>query len=105
VVSAFRLSRRAFAARGKRRGTRIGFRLSEAATVRLTIVRRLGGRRTKVVGTLRRRAHAGANHIAFSGRLGRRALRAGRYRLVLRATDAAGNRSRSHTRSFTVLGS
>jgi hypothetical protein len=41
--------------------------------------------------------------VKFSGRIGRRALKRGRYRLVLRATDAAGNRSRLRRISFRVV--
>jgi putative CocE/NonD family hydrolase len=133
-VSAFRLSPPTFAvgsaptavaARRRRaaRGTRARFRLSEAATVRLTIARRLAGRRVgrrclapsarrrrarpctrlKRAGTLRRRANYGANGFAFSGRIGRRALTPGRYQVALTATDAAGNTSRPATRPFAIV--
>jgi uncharacterized protein len=133
TVSAFRLSPRTFAvgatptavsARRRRtaRGTRARFRLSEAATVRLAIARRLAGRRVgrrclapsarrrrarpctrlKRAGTLRRRANYGANGFAFSGRIGRRALAPGRYQVTLTATDSAGNTSRPATRLFTI---
>jgi hypothetical protein len=39
----------------------------------------------------------------FSGRIGRRALAPGAYRAIVRATDAAGNRSAAATVRFTVL--
>jgi hypothetical protein len=45
-------------------------------------------------GRLVRSGRVGANTLRFSGRIGKRALAAGRYRITLVATDAAGNRSR-----------
>ena len=64
---------------------RVRFRLSEAARVTVRVKRR-GTRRARVI---RISGSAGAN----SARLGRRALRDGRYRLTVVATDAAGNSS------------
>jgi hypothetical protein len=69
--------------RGTKLGTRVSFRLSEAATVRLNV----SGAR----GTMVRRATAGTNFVKFDGRLGGRALRRGRHTLVARAIDMAGN--------------
>jgi hypothetical protein len=113
------------AARRRRapRGTTFRFSLSEPATVRIAIERARPGRRvgrrcrrptrrlrkkrrcTRFVatGTLTRRAVAGANSTRFSGRLGRRALRPGRYRAIASATDRAGNRSRARRVSFNVV--
>jgi hypothetical protein len=54
-------------------------------------------------GTLTRTGVSGANQLAFSGRVGRRKLPAGTYKLVVRAVDAAGNRSGSKTVSFTIV--
>jgi hypothetical protein len=51
----------------------------------------------------RRNLAAGRDRIGFSGRIGRRALRPGRYRATLTATDLAGNRSRAHQVSFRVV--
>jgi streptogramin lyase len=68
------------------RRTKVRFRLSEKAGVRITIKRR--GRRAKVI---RRRAKAGRNAIAFR-RLGR-----GRYRVSVIAKDTAGNKSRARS--------
>jgi hypothetical protein len=51
---------------------------------------------------LRRAAAAGAHRLTFRARLGGRALRPGRYRLVLRAADAAANRSAARRLAFTV---
>jgi hypothetical protein len=41
--------------------------------------------------------------ISFSGRIGLKPLRAGRYRATVAATDAAGNRSKRRRTSFTVV--
>jgi hypothetical protein len=45
----------------------------------------------------------GAVKLAFSGRIGTRRLLPGRYRFVVNAIDAAGNRSAPRTISFTIL--
>ena len=68
------------------RRTKVRFRLSEKAGVRITIKRR--GRRAKVI---RRTAKAGRNAIAFR-RLGH-----GRYRVSVIAKDTAGNKSRGRS--------
>jgi CSLREA domain-containing protein len=54
-------------------------------------------------GTLRRQAKAGRNRIAFSGRIGRRALTAGTYRIRAGATDAAGNTSTTASNRFRIV--
>jgi hypothetical protein len=104
---------RAGARRRVPRGTRIGFVLSEPAGVRLAIQRALPGRRRagrcvrpaprlrnakrckrfKSVGSLRATGVAGANRVRFSGRLRRKPLRPGRYRIAAGGRDAAGNRT------------
>ncbi|WP_160165508.1 FG-GAP-like repeat-containing protein [Conexibacter woesei] len=107
------------------RGTRIRFTASEAARVTLTFERRASGRRSGrrcvaptralrrakaractrfvAVGALvRRDGRAGANVVAFSGRIGRRALRPGRHRVTVSATDAAGNRGAAPPTAFRV---
>jgi hypothetical protein len=53
--------------------------------------------------TLLRRIKAGPGRVALSGRVGRRALAPGAYRLVLTAHDRALNVSRSVRVGFTVL--
>jgi hypothetical protein len=45
---------------------------------------------------------AGANRVKFTGRVGRRALKLGRYRARLVASDAAGNRSAGRFVRFRV---
>jgi hypothetical protein len=106
-----------------RRGTTIRYRLSEPARVVFTIQRARPGRRVRVrcrrptrsnrrrprctrwvrVGRFAAHSVAGANRKRFSGRIGRRTLRRGRHRLVLRATDAAGNRSRMRRLRFRIV--
>ena len=114
VVSRARLSRRRFRvgrartplAAKARRGTLLRFRSSEAGTAKLTFSRVVRTRkRTRLIraGSLTRRIRVGSVRIALSGRLGRRPLRAGRYRLTLQVRDAAANRSRAVRLNFRVL--
>jgi streptogramin lyase len=104
-------------------GTTIRFRLSDVATARLAIERRLAGRRAGARcvaprpalrarkpckrfvrrGTLvRRDLAAGTQRIVFSGRIGGKALRPGRYRLTAAAV-ANGDRSKPRRAAFAVL--
>jgi hypothetical protein len=105
------------------RGTTFRYSLSEPATVRIAIERARPGRRVGSVcrratrklrkkrrctrfvasGTLTRRAASGTNSTRFSGRLGSKALRPGRYRASVSATDRARNRSRARRVSFNVV--
>jgi extracellular elastinolytic metalloproteinase len=118
---------KAAAARRKRRaptGSAFRFRLSEGATVVITIEQALPGRRvgkscrkpTKRLrhrkrctryqkrGSLtRRKRKAGRNTVGFSGRIGLTPLHLGRHRATLSATDAAGNRSKRRYVSFTIV--
>jgi hypothetical protein len=55
------------------------------------------------VATLTRTGHAGANKLAFTGRVRGRALKPGRYRAVFAATDASGT-SQPQSVSFRVVG-
>jgi hypothetical protein len=87
-------------ARSARRG---GFRfaLSEPARVTIKIQRlRLGRKRT--VGRIARTGRAGANRMAFSGRLHKRKLKPGRYLASAVAVDTAGQRSSARRVRFTV---
>jgi hypothetical protein len=83
------------------RGTKLRYSLSEAAKVTVKI-QRVSTRR--IVGKLTRNGVKGANTIKFSGRIGSKALKPGRYRAVLAAIDAAGNRSSASRVSFRVVG-
>jgi hypothetical protein len=97
VITSASLSHRRFSI-ASRRGTAFRLTLSKNARVKIGIRR---GRR--LVGTLKRACRLGANRIAFSGRTGRRALRAGRYVATVTATDASGKRSAARTLRFTVV--
>lgn len=122
-LSGTRLSRRRF----RSPGTTLSFRLSEAARLTLRIERKLKGRRVRRKGKIRcvrptrknarrrrcarykragsftRTFAAGAHRIKFSGRIGRRKLRPGSYRLTLTPTDAAGNRGKARRLGFTIV--
>jgi hypothetical protein len=85
-----------------KRGTTFRYRLSEAARVVFTIQRR-HGKRFVQARRFAKVSKAGANTKKFSGRIGERALKPGRYRATLVATDAAGNRSKAKRLTFKVL--
>jgi hypothetical protein len=106
-----------------KKGTTIRFTLSEAARVVVTIKRRSRGRKVgkrcvKPTRATRRKhacarytraarfavtATAGANKRRFSGRVGRKSLKPGRYRLTLVATDKAGKRSAPRQLGFKIV--
>ena len=73
---------------------RLRLRLSEPATLHATVAGRRGATRI----ALRR----GRARLWLTGRVGGRTLQRGTYRLVLQATDAAGNSSPRVRRSFRV---
>ena len=105
------------------RGTAFRFNVTETGSVRIQIQRARPGRRVRGrcrkpskrlrsrkrctrwsrAGTLTRRVAAGETRVAFSGRLGRKALKPGAYRAVLVARDAAGNRSSPALLRFRVV--
>jgi hypothetical protein len=105
------------------KGTTFRYSLSEAATVTFTIQRKRKGRkvgkkckkrtpdnrkrrkctRYSRVGAFRQQASTGANRKPFSGKIGKKTLRPGRYRALLVATDAAGNRSKAKAVGFRVV--
>jgi hypothetical protein len=113
------------AAKSKRApvGTRFRYSVSEKATATFKIERVASGRRsgkrcvaqtrknrkarrcTRYLkrGTLTRKAQKGANSLAFSGRIGRKALATGSYRVTLTARDAARNVSRARTLKFKIV--
>jgi hypothetical protein len=102
LVSGFRATPSVFVHR-----TRFRYTLSEAAQVSLRIQRALAGRHGhyRTVRTLKRTGIKGLNRIKFARRTGKRSLRPGRYRAVIAATDAAGNRSTLRRTSFRVAAS
>jgi hypothetical protein len=103
-------------------GTTFKYTLSEPATVKIAISRRLPGRRhgkncvaptrklrhakacARILsrGTLTRTSHMRANSVAFSGRIGSRPLKPGRYQATLTATDSAKRASKPRTIYFTI---
>jgi hypothetical protein len=113
----------AVSARKPKRGTTFHYTLSEAGRVVFTVERATPGR--KVGGSCRKPTRsnrhkrrctryvragrfaqlsaAGANTRRFSGKIGRRALKSGSYRVTLVATDATGNASRAKRLSFKVV--
>ena len=111
------------AARRHKKGTTFRYTLSEAATVRITISQRLGGRRkgkrcvaptrtlrrakrcTRMVtrGSLSRVSHPGVNLVGFSGRIGSRRLRPGSYVATIVATDVARNTSKPRAIGFRIV--
>ncbi len=108
----------------RKTGTKVSYRLSEAASVRFTVERARAGRRvgrrclaptranrkrpkctrfTAAAGSFTHSGKPGANSFRFSGRIGGRKLAPGAYRLVAVPTDAAGNRGAAIRRAFTVV--
>lgn len=102
-------------------GTTFEFRLNRAAAVRLEVVRETVGRRTGgrcraasaanrsrpactrrlSMGAVRVAGRSGQNEVAFRGRIGRRTLAPGRYRV--RVSAAAGGRTARGTVTFRVV--
>ena len=120
VVSRVTVSKTAFTAR---RGAMIRYTLSEPAAVTVLVERAAAGRRVGracravtartrgarpcrrfvPTGTVRSDGVADANRLALRKRVGGRALRSGRHRLVVTAIDAAGNGGAARPRAFRVL--
>lgn len=110
---------------GRTFGTRISYRLSETAAVTFRVQRQRTGRRirgrcraatrrnkarsrrrckryTNVRGSFKHTGGAGANSVRFTGRVGGKRLKVGRYRLVAVAADSAGNRSKTTRKAFRI---
>jgi hypothetical protein len=108
ILGRLRLSHARFRARV---GTTLSTSTNEAGQLRVTLQRGLRGRRvhgrtrwvTRGPTLSRNAAKPGVVRLAFRGRIGTRAAVPGRYRFVVTAIDAAGNRSASRTVSFTIL--
>jgi hypothetical protein len=104
-------------------GTTITFKVSENSTSTFTFAYRAKGfksgrhcvarkphgkrkpkRCTRVAGRIKHATAAGTRKLEFEGRFSRhKKLKPGRYKLILMATDAAGNKSKAKTASFRVL--
>jgi hypothetical protein len=123
--SSFRARRTGPSLLAQTAGARILFRLSETATTTFRVQRASTGRRirgrcraatrrnkllsrrrctryVRVRGSFKHTDGAGANSLRFTGRVGGRRLRVGRYRLTARATDPAGNKSAVKTKRFRI---
>jgi hypothetical protein len=88
----------------KGRSSSISYMLTEAATASFTIEKLGSKKRYKALkGSFTQAARAGVNRLKFKGRLGKKVLAPGRYRLVTVARDAAGNVSVTKRTSFTVV--
>jgi streptogramin lyase len=104
-------------------GTTIKYTLSENATTSIAVLKGAAGRtsgafcvkptaklkkakkctRYVLVKTLTRLQLAGANSVAFSGRIESKKLKPGKYRFAITAKDAKGNMSPASTKSFTIV--
>jgi hypothetical protein len=130
VISSFALSPTSFVAANSGPafvpaatvGTRVFYKLSEAATTTFTVERKgaghekgrkcVGGRAKHhqkactlyipVNGRIVRANGAGLSSFRFMGRLKGRSLKPGSYRLVASARDGAGNASKAGRRSFKI---
>jgi DNA-binding beta-propeller fold protein YncE len=106
----------------KRYGTKFRYQLSEAARVKFSIERRVRAQsnrpcakaqgatvtsrrcsRWHLYGIFERSRRAGRHKDKFSGWIGTKKLTAGSYRAVLKAEDAAGNRSKAAAVTFRVV--
>lgn len=112
----------------RRRGATIRFGLSERASVKLAVERTVPGRKvrrgrhvecvptrrrvargrrcraTKLKGWIVRRGRRGRNRVRFTGRIGRRPLRPGRYRIRAGAVDRRANPARHKvSRAFRIV--
>jgi hypothetical protein len=105
-------------------GTMFSFTLNEQASVSFAFTQQVGGRkvkgkcvaqtkkddkkpsckRTVTQGTLSLTGHSGTDKVFFQGRISAsKKLPLGRYRLVITATNSAGQRSQPQSLSFTIV--
>lgn len=78
------------------------FNLSATAIITLKFARKAGNRYAAVAGSLIVRGKAGANTLRFDGRVSRRALKTGSYRVTATARDTAGRVSAPITATLKV---
>ena len=112
------------AARKRKPGTTVRYRLSESATVRFTVQAQRAGRRVgkkcrrptrsnrkrrkckryvTLKGAFSHAGKQGQNSFRFTGRLRGRKLRPGRYRLVAIPADASRNRGAAQRKRFRII--
>ena len=85
-------------------GTTFSFALDQRARAMLAFAKRMHGRKLGNRWTLTFAAHAGTNKVLFQGRVSRsRQLTPATYTLTITAINAAAQRSRPHTLTFTVV--
>ncbi len=97
VISNLRMTRKRFARR-----TTFRYSLSEPALVKVTILRRVGGR-YRVAGRFSQAGVAGHNGRKFRGRIANKRLRAGRFRAGFVAFDGSDNRSAPARLHFQIV--
>jgi FtsP/CotA-like multicopper oxidase with cupredoxin domain len=88
-----------------KKGTKIKFNLSEAATVKFT-VRKLKPKKPKLKKptSFNRTVKSGGNKVVkFSGRIKNRKLPPGKYKLIAQATDSGGLKSPQVTTKFKIV--
>ena len=84
-------------------GTHISITLSEASTVTFRVARFVAGRWVRRRGRIVRELSPGTSRLRYRGRLAGRTLPPGRYRLLVRARDAAGNLSSQRRAPFVIV--
>ena len=84
------------------KGTTFSYALSADATVTFVIQRARPHGKFKTAMRLRRAARAGTSRTRFTGRVGSKLLERGRYRVVIRAANAAGT-SAARTLRFRIV--
>lgn len=106
-ISIFWISNDKFAVKGHGRATprrtTLHFTLSEAATTVVTLERIKRGKATPAGALPEFAGKAGANRQSFDGRIGGKALKKGKYRATLVATNAAGIASAPATLNFKIV--
>jgi hypothetical protein len=114
VVSGFGITNKTFAPKGKKpakasgvkRGTKFTYSLSEPAQIAIKIERRKPGKgRPKYakVTTIGGQQRSGKDATPFSGKVKGKALKPGKYRATIIATDAAGQASAPRQLNFKVI--
>jgi len=104
-------------------GTTFSFSLDQQAAVSFAFTQRVGGRkvgsncvadtranhrrkackRTVTTGTLPFAGHAGINTVVFQGRLRSKRFKPGAYKLIITATNSAGQQSSPQSLSFSIV--